>query len=211
MNLIRDQGEIVAIAELGKLDEFVFAEDAAERILRIAEDEDTRLGRDGLFHGVPVKGPTAAFEDMGDFDQVKLAVPMNAQERWINRGAGHERIARFCKGATRKRKGGHESSQVNDMLRNFGLMAAGKIGENGFVETCVRKGVSKDAVRDAALKGLDHFRGGLEIHVCHPEWLQIRALVPLQGTSATAGIATSNSDIRGSDKGSSVDVKSCPA
>ncbi len=49
------------------------------------------------------------------------------------------------------------------------------------------KGVAEDAMIDTLADGIDDFRGRGEIHVCDPEWVEVGALVPLEGAGSASG------------------------
>ena len=59
VDLVGDQDQVVACAEVGEAFEFGRGEDAAERVLRVAEDEDAAAGVTACLEAVPVEGPAA--------------------------------------------------------------------------------------------------------------------------------------------------------
>ena len=66
MNFVRNQNEIVALAELTELNHFVLGENAAEWVLRIAEDEEFAFWSDRLFKRVSIHDPTTVVVDVVD-------------------------------------------------------------------------------------------------------------------------------------------------
>ena len=57
VDLVGDDYEIMAFAEVGEGGEFFFTEDSADRVVWATEDEDFGVGLDRSFHRVDVEGP----------------------------------------------------------------------------------------------------------------------------------------------------------
>ncbi len=58
MDFIGDEGEVMALAEIGELLDFRRGKRAAEGVLRIAEEEQAGGRGDGAFHRVPIEAPS---------------------------------------------------------------------------------------------------------------------------------------------------------
>ena len=58
VDLVGDEYEIMAFAEVGEGGEFFFAEDSPDRVVWTTEDKDFGVGFDRGFHRVDVEGPT---------------------------------------------------------------------------------------------------------------------------------------------------------
>jgi hypothetical protein len=113
---IRDQDQVVAFAELRKLEYFLFGEYTSQRILRIAEKEKLCAGGNRGFHGIPVKDPLGILEDVGNGEEIKTTVTMNLKEGRIYRCAGEEGLPRRGECPACEGQGGHKSSKVNKLL-----------------------------------------------------------------------------------------------
>ena len=188
VDFIGDEDEVVAFAEGGEFFDFGFRKHAAERVLRIAEEKQLGRGGDGLFHGFPIEGPDFIDEDVIDGDEFHLRIVVDAEEWRIDGRAGHHGLAGFAEGAGGEGKGGDESAEVDDVIeRDGGVPAITEVGEDGVVETIVGLGVAEHAVVHAAVEGLDDGGSGGEVHIGHPERIEVGAAVELDAAGATAG------------------------
>lgn len=127
VNFVGDEEDVEFLAEGGELDHFALGENAAERILGVRKNEDAGVRADRSDHFFPVKSPDALDLDVFDLDEVGFAIVVNAEERWVDGGAGHERFTGLGEGAAGHREGGNEAAKVNDFLFLGGVSDA--IGE----------------------------------------------------------------------------------
>ena len=97
MDFIGNENEIVGHTEFRELFDFRAGKDFSERILRVAQEEYLCGRGDGIFHGYPVKAPTARGEGVIDGNQLGFGIVVNTEKGRVNRGAGHYRFARLAK------------------------------------------------------------------------------------------------------------------
>lgn len=181
MDLVGEEDEAVLFAEGGELNDFLFGEDAAHRVLGIAEDEEFGLRGDFAFEGVPVEGPLSVDFDVVGGEEFHGGVAVDTEEGWVDGGAGEGGVAGFSEGAGGEGEGGDEAAEVDDLFCGRGVAEAVlEVVLEGFEEGGVGDGVAEDAVVDAfADRGDDLGRGG-EVHVGDPEGIEVGAAVPLE-------------------------------
>lgn len=89
-------------------------------------------------------------------DQFRSGIPVDAEERRINRSAGHDGFAGFAESAPGKGKGGDKAAEVDDLVeRDRGIAAIPQVGENRVIKALVGLGIAEDAVVDAAVEGIE--------------------------------------------------------
>ena len=116
VDFIGDQDEIVAVTELGKLEDLLSGEYASQGILGIAEKEELCAGGDRVLHGIPVEDPLGILENIGHGNELKSAVTMDIEEGWVHRSACEEGLSRIGECPACQGKGGYKSPEVNEML-----------------------------------------------------------------------------------------------
>lgn len=102
VDFVGEKNKFVFLAEGGELNDFLFCEDAAHRILGIAEDEDLGLRGDFGFECFPVEGPVAIDFGMIDGLQLHRGIVVNAEEGRVDGSAGEDCVAGFAKGTRGK-------------------------------------------------------------------------------------------------------------
>ena len=120
-------------------------------------------------------------------DQFRGGIPVDTEEWWIDRGAGHDGFAGLAECASGKGKGGDEAAEVDDLIDgDRGIPAIPQVGENRVIEALVSLGIAEDTVVDAVVERVeDRGRGG-EIHVSHPEGIEFRTAIVFDAAGSAA-------------------------
>lgn len=188
VDFVGDEHEIVAYTEIRDSQDVGFGKHAAKRVLRIAEQEDLGFGRNCRLHALPIEGPCTVNLDVVDGDQFRVRIVMHADEGWIDRGAGHQRIACFAKCATSKREGGDESAEVDDVFDGYLRLAALlEVLNNRIVQALMRLRIAENSVINPAVQGIENAWRRGKIHVSHPEGIEFGSAIILDAAGALAG------------------------
>ena len=90
MDFVRAQNEIMLFAKLNDLGEFFVCVDAANWIVRIAQDEKACVGSDGFFHRIDIESPARIFPFEFCRDELPSLIGRSGKERRVDRGGGHD-------------------------------------------------------------------------------------------------------------------------
>ena len=76
---------------------------------------------------------------------------------------------------------------MDDLLeRNINSAPLAQIINHHLIQTCMRLGITKNAVVYTTMESLKDFRGRGKIHVCHPERIQLRPPIVFDAARALA-------------------------
>ena len=117
VDFIGNEHEVMRLAELRELHDLLRIEHATQRVLRIAQQENLRLFRNGLLHFCPIKLPAPSGENMIDGQQFRARVLVDTEERIIDRRAGHHLLARLAERPHRQRKRRHQPAEMDEVIR----------------------------------------------------------------------------------------------
>jgi hypothetical protein len=116
-----------------------------------------------------------------------MRVVMDADERRIDRSAGHHRVAGLAERPCGVGERGDEAAEVDDVLQRHGLaVALAQVGDDRLVQAGVRLGVAEDAVVHALVQRVEDHRGGGEVHVGDPERIELRPAVVFDAAGPAA-------------------------
>lgn len=178
------------LAEVAEVGEFVFAVNAADRIVRTAKDKEFGVWLYCGFHRIEVECPlVVGVEAKRGFNQFTICVVRSAEERRIDRRRRHHGFVCCDVGVAAEIDRWHEAGQEVEPM-GFGAVAmlAIQVVEDGFDRGFVRDRVAVDAVVEALLQGGDDFGRGREVHVGDPQGQDVAAFifVPFKGAVASA-------------------------
>lgn len=153
VDFVGDEGEVVALAEVGELGEFLVGEDAADGVVWAAEDEDFCVGLDLLLHGLEVECPLIVWvEAEGDFDEFAAGVVGGGDEGGVDGGGGHDGVAGLGECVAAEVDGGDEAGEEVEPVGLGGVVVLSlEVVEDGVDGFLVGDGVAVDAVIEACL------------------------------------------------------------
>lgn len=181
VDLVGQEDEVVRLAKGREVGDFLFGENAAHGVLRIAEDEDLGVGSDGIFEPLPVESPLTIDFNMIDGEEFHGGIFVNAEKGRVNRRAGEDFFSGLTKGAGRERESGDEASEMNDFLLGCGVAdTVFEIALQSRDKRRVRLSIAEDTMIGSRADGVDDFRWRNKVHVSNPEGIQFGALVPFE-------------------------------
>ena len=97
VDLIRDQKQVVALAEIHQLPQLIQTPDPTHRVVRIAQDEEAGPVMDGPFHPLKIKDIAIPLDLERDGQQLLVLPFRGGQERRIDGGVRHDSVTRLLK------------------------------------------------------------------------------------------------------------------
>ena len=180
VDLVDHQDDAVLEADVGDLGEFFLRPDAADGVVRAAEDEDLNiLFLDLLLHLFEVDGIRAVVMQLAVYELA--AVLLNGfGERIVDGLHHHNAFAGLRKGLYAQVDGVDKAGAQGDPLRIHGVAVTG--GEpmiEGFEIVVQRIGVTEDAVVDALMQIGQDLVGEFKVHIRDPHGKQVASALAL--------------------------------
>ncbi len=176
MDFVGADHQVVLFGEGGEVAQFAFAPAAADRVVRVAEQEQAGgCGRRALQGGfVPLPAAVAALE----FDLIKLS-PRKTRRRQEGRVDRRRREHLAIDRATGDVEPRHQPRQPDDPLRfDRPVVLAFKVSEHRLRQRRPRPAIAEDAVLDAPPQCGQHRRRRGKIHVRHPQRQDVATGIP---------------------------------
>ncbi len=191
VDLVRDHGQAVLLAEGGELVQLFFAEHPAHRVVGTAQDEGGHAGRggNGFFHRVQVHLVAACgVLPQGHFQPGKLCFCRQPADVRIHGCVVHDGTAQHPAGHVCT---GHHSGHKHDPFPGqVKPVQALVVGDHAIVVFIAQDGVAVHRVLHPAGHRIHHFLRGGQVHVRHPHGDVVPALiVPFAAAGALAGRA----------------------
>ena len=189
VDLVGDDPEIALQAGRRHALELRATVDAAHRVVRVAEHEGPRAGRDGGGEGVEIDhvAPAAVTRQHVLFPHAPQVAP-GAQDRRIGRRLQQDALARRGQRPAREVVGDvHAGHQHDGLGAHAPAVALGHALGDRLRQLGMLGEVAEEAVGDARLESREHRGRRGEIHVGHPQGQHVGAeLVPLVAVAGAA-------------------------
>ncbi len=186
MDLVAHEHEVVAAAEVDDPLDLVAAPDAAERVVRMAEQEHAGVGRRGGLEAVERELPAAVPELGRHGDQPPAAPAGRLQERRVDRRDRQHGLAGRGERVAGEVQSRHDARQPHDPLAvDAPAVATLEVGDDRLDQGVGHQRVAEDAVSCAGRERLDHLRRRGEVHVRDPQRQRVAGVeVPLEAGGA---------------------------
>jgi hypothetical protein len=198
VDLVGADREVVALGQGGDAAQLVPVEDAAHRVVGVAQHEQAHPVGHGGLGGGPVPLPALAAVHQGCGDQALLEVGRGVQEGRVHRGGGEHPVTGLADGPHCHVEAGDHPRQPHQPL---GLDAPGVVPGNAFDHRLEHRGpgvgIAENAMVDARMEGFQHRRGRGKVHVGHPHGDHVAAGVAAPLDAVGAGAIRRGAEVEG--------------